>query len=172
MGRSKKIDWVSFVVFGFLVLSIVMAIVGVCIAWTSSSVTSVIGKTESTTSTLGDWAKLHENASKVSDGGLEGFAAMQAFAYITLALTALTTVLFVVSKFINVKFFRFLVMASAALLIISAIVCISLCFNFCGKYEVDAGVAATEVVPAAGAWLLTVFSVLGGGAGIVGAVKK
>lgn len=172
MAKSKKIDWVAFVVFGLLVLSIVMAIVGVCIAWTSSTVTSVIGKTEATTSTLGDWAKLHENASKVTDGGLEGFAAMQAFAYITLALTAVTTVLFVVSKFINVKFFKFLVMASAALLIISAIVCISLCFNFCGKYEVDATIAATEVVPAAGAWLLTVFSVLGGVSGFIGAVKK
>ena len=80
MSKNKKVDLLAFIVFGVLVLSIVMAIVGVCIAWTSSTVSSIISdKTETTT--LGDWAELNSSAIKFTDKGIDGFAAMQAFAY-------------------------------------------------------------------------------------------
>lgn len=175
MGKNKKVDLVALIVFGVLVLSIVMAIVGVCIAWTSTTVKAsdiLGGAAKTTTTTLSDLAEA--NSKLVKNGGdpIDGFNAMAAFAYITVILTGLTTVSFVVSKFVKVKALKWVTVALSLLLVVSAIVAIATAYSFCGNYKADALVASSNTVPAAGAWLLTVFGILGGAAGVVGALKK
>ena len=95
MGKSKKkIDVFSIVIFAVLVLAVVMVIVGICIDWTSTT-TTLLGHDSVSSNTLADWSELN---GKTQDG-IDGFGVMSAFAYITLALTALTAIVFVVSKF-------------------------------------------------------------------------
>ena len=173
MGKSKKIDLVALIVFGVLIVSIVMVIVGVCIAWTSSTAT-LLGKDSVTNRTLSEWTELNAELVKLNDKGYEGFGVMQAFSYITLALTVLTAIVFVVSKFVNVKVLKWVVVAVAVLTVISAIVLIATTYGFCGNLtNTDGGqFASTKTVPAVGAWLATIFAVLGGAAGAVGAIKK
>ncbi len=162
MSKNKKIDLFGFIVFGVLLLSIVMAIVGICIDWTAGKIESIIGNSESISFTLSELAK----------NDTDSFTVMQTFAYITLALTGAATITFVVSKFLNLGFFKFIVVVVCVLLIVSAIITIATTFSFCGNYKIDGGLVGTKCVPAAGAWLLTIFSVIGGLAGIVGALKK
>lgn len=174
MGKSKKTDVFGIVIFAVLVLSLVMAIVGVCIAWTSSTATVLGKESETVTNTLADLAKSNADAIKLSDKGLEGFGVMQAFAYITVALAALTAVVFVLSKFAKIKVLKWILIAVSALLVISAIVTVATTYGFCGKYSnSDLGVlASAKTVPAAGAWLLTIFGIVGGASGVVGSLKK
>jgi len=164
MGKSKKkIDLVALIIFGVLVVSLVMTIVGICIAWTSTT-GALSGNT--TTSKLSDWAKLNADMVKLTEKGLKGYGVMSAFAYITVALAALTAILFVVSKFANVKALKWTLVVLSVLLIVSAIVTISTTYGFCKDYTI------AKQAPAAGAWLVTVFGFLGGAAGAVGALKK
>lgn len=172
MAKSKKIDIFSLVIFGVMVLAVVMAIVGVCIAYTSATASAAIGGSKTTTSTLADWAEVNDAAVKLGGEGLKGFGAMSAFAYITLVLSAVTAVVFVVSKFVNVKFMKWVLLASGALLIVSAVVALITAFTFCSSYGADIGIASTKCAPAAGAWLLAIFSVISGAAGVVASLKK
>lgn len=172
MSKSKKVDLISLIVFGVLAVSVIMAIVGVCIAWISTSVESIAGNSEPTTSTLADLAKANSEQYKLTQKNIDGFVGMQAFAYITLVLSALTAIVFVVSKFVDVKVLKFVVLGVSALLIVSAIITIALSFSFCSDYKVDVVIAKSKTVPAAGVWLLSIFSILGGGAGVIGALKK
>ena len=169
MAKKNKIDLWSLIIFGVLVVSLIMVIVGVCIAWTSTTVT-LLSKDSVSTTTLAKWA---ESNSKVEDG-IDGFGAMAAFAYITLALAALTAILFVVSKFVNVKIMKWALLAVSALLVVSAIITIALTYSFGGKLSnSDLGeFASGKTAPAAGAWLASIFGIVGGAAGSVGALKK
>lgn len=164
MGKSKKIDLVALIVFGVLVVAIVLAVVGVCITWTSY--TGLTNKV--VTETLGDLAEQNQNAIKLTKESLEGFNVMQAFAYITLAMTILTAIAFVVSKFVDIKVLKWVVIGIAALTVISAIVSIATTCGFCDK-DFSELLGRT---PAAGPWLLFVFSVIGSGAAIGGSLKK
>lgn len=177
MGKSKKIDLVAIIVFSVLVIAIVMAIVGVCIDWTSTTSSAAVVGSSTSTSKLSELADANK---KLVDNGadpLKGFGAMSAFAYITLALAALTTVVYVLSKFLNVSFLKWVVIGLSALLVISAIVAIATTFSFCSNYKMDASIggvnlANSKTSPAAGPWLLSIFGILGGAAGVFGALKK
>lgn len=169
MVKKNKIDLTALIIFGVLIVSIIMVIVGVCIAWISTKAT-LLGSSEVATSKLSELA----DANSKSKEGIEGFGAMQAFAYITLVLTILTAIVFVVSKFVDVKILKWVVLGVAALTIVSAIVAIATSFGFCNKYtntELGA-LASSKTSPAAGAWLATIFGIIGGAAGVFGALKK
>ena len=178
MKKSKKIDLVALLVFGVLGVSIVMAIVGICIDWTTTTSSTLLTGSNTLTSKLADLAENYAKLQEIKDtSGMEGFTVMQAFAYITLALTVLTAIVFVVSKFVNVKALKWVVIAVSALTVISAIVMIATSYGFCSKYSADLtignlNIANSTTSPAAGPWLLCVFSVLGGAGGVVGALKK
>ena len=70
MGKSKKkIDVFSIVIFSVLALSIVMAVVGICIAWTATTVKVADllgGASKTTTSKLSEIAEAN---SKLVDAG-------------------------------------------------------------------------------------------------------
>ncbi len=154
MAKSKKIDVLSLVIFGVMVLAIVMAIVGVCIDYTAST-----SKYLSSSSTLAQLGELNSYLT------VDGYGAMAAFAYITLVLSIVTAIVFVVSKFIDVKVMKWVVLAVSALLILSAIIALIIAFTFCSTYK-------DSIAPAAGPWLLAVFSILSGAAGVFAALKK
>ena len=173
MTKSKKIDIIGLVILGVLVISVILTIVGVCIDWTTST-TTVVGQKGVTNTTLAKWAENNSNMIEINDNGYEGYGAMAAFAYITLALTILTTLVFVVSKFVDVKVLKWVLVGVAALTVVSAIVMIATTYGFCGNLtnEKYGSWASAKTAPAAGPWLLFVFSLLCGGAGVAGALKK
>ena len=169
MAKSKKLDLITLILFGVLAVCVIMVIVGVCIAWTTAN-TAVGGKT--VTITLSEWAEHIADAVKLSDEGLKGFSVMQAFAYITLVLTILTAIAYVVSKFVDIKVLKWVVVGVAALTVISAIVAIATSYSFCGTDGAKVVCLSKEVAPAAGAWLTAIFGIVGGAAGVFGALKK
>lgn len=176
MGKSKKkIDVFSIVIFSVLALSIVMAVVGICIAWTATTVKVADllgGASKTTTSKLSEIAEANSKLVNAGSDPMEGYGVMSAFAYITLALSVVTTLVFVISKFAKVKVLKWVLIAVAALTVVSAIVAIATTYSFCGKYAADFIVGDAKTVPAAGAWLLAIFGIVGGAAGVAGALKK
>ena len=136
MGKSKKkIDVFSIVIFSVLALSIVMAVVGICIAWTATTVkvADLLGGASKTTTLK--LSEIAEANSKLVDAGsdpMEGYGVMSAFAYITLSLSVVTTLVFVISKFAKVKVLKWVLIAVAALTVVSAIVAIATTYSFRG----------------------------------------
>lgn len=172
MAKNKKIDLVALIVFGVLLVSIILVVVGVCIDWTTTTGSSVLGESVEKFK-LSDWAEANGKAKD----GIDGYGVMAAFAYITLVLTILTAVAFVVSKFVNVKVLKWVVLGIAALTVISAIVLIATTYSFCANYKMDVDIfginlANAKTSPAAGPWLAAIFGIVGGAAGAVGALKK
>lgn len=171
MGKSKsKFDVLSLVIIGVMALALIMAIVGVCISWLSVSAKNVMGKTTTEFATL---AKMVEANDKVDKALYSSLDAIYAFAILTVILSALDLTLYILSKFLKVKALKFVVAALSALLVVFALLSIILtftCYNtdLC-KVTINLG---GSFAPAAGAWLLAVFGVLGGAAGIAGALKK
>lgn len=171
MAKDKKLDLITLILFGVLAVCVIMVIVGVCIDWTSTTAkaSDYLGGGSSTeTAKLADWAEANSEAKE----GIDGYGAMAAFAYITLAMTILTAAAYVVSKFVDVSVLKWVVLGLAALTVVSAIVAIATTYGFCDKYQADIGIATATTAPAAGAWLAAIFGMLAGGAGITGALKK
>lgn len=169
MAKNKKLDLLTLILFGVLAVSVIMVIVGVCIDWTSSTVT-LLGKDTVDTQTLANWAESNSKAKK----GIDGYGAMAAFAYITLVLVLLTAIAYVVSKFVDISVMKWVVVGLAALTVISAIVVLITTYTFCGNLtDTDGGQwASAKTAPAAGAWLAAIFGIVGGAAGVFGALKK
>lgn len=171
MSKNKKLDVLTLILFGVLAVAVIMVIVGVCIDWTSTTakVSSALGGGSSTeTAKLADWAEANGKAKD----GIDGYGAMAAFAYITLVLTILTAIAFVVSKFVDVSILKWVVVGLAALTVISGIVVIITTYTFCGNYKAGGLVGEITTAPAAGAWLAAIFGMIAGGAGITGALRK
>ena len=169
MAKNKKLDLITLILFGVLALSVIMVIVGVCIDWTSSTLT-VFGKDTVDKSTLANWAEANSD----TKNGIDGYGAMAAFAYITLVLAILTAIAYVVSKFVDISVMKWVVVGLAALTVICAVVAIITTYTFCGNLtKTDGGQwASAKTTPAAGLWLTAIFGMLAGGAGITGALKK
>jgi hypothetical protein len=157
MAGGKKIDLVKAVAFGALVVSLVLIIVGICLDWvvyeTSNALTGKIT------------SKYALGSEYITD--FDGYGAMAAFAYITLALAAVAVVLVVVNYFLKNKIVNFCILGVSALIVVSGIVCLALTYSFSAKIFLEIG-----YVPAAGPWLVFVFAVIGGAAGVVGSLKK
>ena len=162
MAKSKrKFDVVGLVVFCALLVSLALVITGVCIAWTTVKAGSG-SLTLSSSSTLGNWLEAQ------GEGEIEGLNLNAAFAYLTLAFAAVTFILFVLTRFLKLKIVRLLTGVSAILLVVCAIVTLITAYTFCNTQSV----AVASVSPAAGVWLVFVFGLIGGGAGLIGVRKK
>ena len=162
MAKSKKkIDVVGLVAFCALLVSLALVVTGVCIAWTTVKAGSG-SLTLSSSSTLGNWLEAQ------GEGEIEGLNLNAAFAYLTLAFAAVTLVLFSLTRFLKFKIVRLLTGVSALILAVCAIVTLITAFTFCGGLENGIGTFS----PAAGVWLVFVFGLIGGGAGLIGVRKK
>jgi hypothetical protein len=153
MAGGKKIDLVKAVAFGALVVSLILIIVGVCLDWVVNNLSSKLN--------------LSYPLSDLSQG--DGYGAMAAFAYITLALAAVAVVLVVVNYFLKNKIVNFCILGVSALIVVSGIICLALTYSF---VENTLGGSDLGFAPAAGPWLVFVFAVIGGAAGVVGSLKK
>lgn len=170
MANSKKLDVVSIVIIAVLVVGLILTIVGICTNWISQTLT-VAGKSIDEPLKLKDYVE-----NEVTD--MDGFGAMYAFSIITIIVTALAAVAYVVSKFVDIKVLKYVVIGVSALAIICAILALILTFTHINAAYSDAIDAAESmggkytVVPAVGCWLLAIGGILGGAAGVYGGLKK
>ena len=174
MADKKKFNVVSLVILSVLGVAFIMGIVGLCIDWFGMAY-----KGESEMYKLKELIDANSEAKKLADlvhqkakVPFPGAEAAQAFGIIAVIAAALTAGFYVVSKFIDIKAFKFVTIGLAALLIVSALVAL-ICTFVCGTSESckklqEEGV---KILPAAGAWLLSVFGILGGAAGVYGGLK-
>lgn len=161
MAKSKKkIDAVGLIAFCVLLVSLALVVTGVCIAWTTVKAGS--SHTLSYSTTLGNWLEAQ------GEGEIEGLNLNAAFAYLTLAFAAVTLVLFVLTRFLKIKLIRLLTGVSALVLAVCAIVTLITAFTFCNGQ----GGSIASCSPAAGVWLVFVFGLIGGVAGLIGVRKK
>lgn len=162
--NKKKFNVLSIVVLAALGLAFIMGIVGICIAWLSAKMPG--------TSAVTDTLKELLDTNKVVDA-YKGLEAIEAFAILAIISSALTAVSFVISKFINIKPLKYVTAGLAALLTLSALLAIILtatCTNT--TYFQKAKAANASFVPAAGAWLLSIFGIIGGVLGLIGSLDN
>ena len=171
---NKKFNIVSIVILALLGVALIMGIVGLCLDWWSMS------------------AEGHSEAAKLKDlidankeikdlGGKAVYAgaeAAQAFGIIAIIAAALTAVSYVVSKFVDIKALKWVTVGCAALLIVSALVALICTFIFgtseylkAMKEAADKAGSKLTYMPAVGCWLLSIFGVVGGAAGVYGGIK-
>lgn len=171
MSSKKNGKWnlFSLIVFAVLVVSVVMAIVGICIAWTSTTSSSQLLGTGSTTYVkISNWFE-QNNAQAVN-----GFAVNAAFAIIAVVSVGLAAITYVLSKYINKKVVKFVALAFAVLAVAAGIVTIITAYTFVnGLGSIDFGfIGKGSCGVAAGPWLVFVFAVVGGIATALGSFKK
>ena len=174
MANNKKFNVVSIVILAVLAVALIMGIVGLCIDWFGATY-----KGESEMMKLSELIKANADAKKLADAfhkkaelPYPGAEAAQAFGIIAVIAAALTACSYVVSKFVDIKALKYVTIGLAALLIVSAVIAL-ICTFVCGSSELckmakDNG---ATVAPAAGAWLLSIFGILGGAAGVFGGIK-
>ncbi|MCD8040384.1 MAG: hypothetical protein LUF82_02585 [Clostridia bacterium] len=155
---KNKLTLANIIVCAVLLVMAVLTIVGVCVNYISLSIT-LLGSTATDGYALGNEMLT----------GADGYGAMAAFAYITMALAILTLILYVVYKLFDIKVLKLVTLGAAALLVICAVVALILAFTFGGGEGSDW--ASYSVTPAVGAWLLFVGGILGGITGVTGALK-
>jgi hypothetical protein len=168
MSEQKKINIFNLITLFVVFASLILTIVGICIGWVTISFTVIgIGDNSLFTATGSTYTLANTTSFSGSD-------AMVAFAYITLALCALTAVVYTLNFFLKNEKLKYVCLCVSALLIISAIVCIALSYSFSNNlcnYEINGNTIGSTSL-AAGPWLVTIFSLLGGMASLLGSLKK
>ena len=155
---KNKMTLADIIICAVLLIMAVLTIVGVCVNYTSLSIT-LLGSTSSTGYALGNEMLT----------GADGYGVMAAFAYITMALSLVTLLAYIVYKVMSRKILKTILFVAATLLLISAVVAIITAFTFGGGEGSDW--ASYSVTPAVGAWLLAISGILGGITGVAGAIK-
>ncbi|MDE7256826.1 MAG: hypothetical protein K2N50_02575 [Clostridia bacterium] len=168
MANNKKFNVVSIVILAVLAVALIMGIVGICIDWMTMSM-DVFGAKVSESTKLADMVK--EN--KDLGGDLyKAIDAVQAFGIITIILAALTAVAYLVNKLVDIKILKLVIIVLGAALAVCALLTLILTFvsttSEACKAAKDAG---AKFMPAAGAWLLSIFGIVGGAAGVYGGLK-
>lgn len=166
--NNKKFNVLSIIVIVTLGLSVIMGIVGICIAWLSAKMP--------TGSVITDTLKELIDSNKIIEI-YKNLEAIEAFAILTIIFSAFALASYIVSKLVNIKILNkvlsyvtpclsALVIVSALLSIILTVTCTSTDVCIAAKDE------GMKFSPAAGAWLLTVFGVIGGIMGIIGTLDS
>jgi len=173
MAKKSKMSLFGIIIAAVLLVTFALTVVGLCIDWTATTV-EIAGKSSTTTTTFPKWLEAQATA---KDNGAEGnkkFETNAAFAIITAILGGLTLISYGAKILTKSKIANLLTLALSALLIVSAVVTISTAYAFTG----DMGSASIGdfakggTVPAAGAWLVTIFGAVGGVCGLLGALRK
>lgn len=172
--NNKKFNVVSIVILAVLAVALIMGIVGLCIDWWGMS-----AEGESEAAKLSQLISENKDFKDFSGKAMyAGVEAAQAFGIIAIIAAALTAVSYVVSKFVDVKVLKWVTLGCAVLLIVSALVALicTFCFGTSDylkaiKDAADAAGSKLTYMPAAGCWLLSIFGIVGGAAGVYGAIK-
>lgn len=155
---KNKINLANIIVCAVLLVMAVLTIMGVCVNYIGLSIKTVLGNSY-TGYALG---------SDMLTGG-DGYGAMAAFAYITMALAIIALILYIVYKLLDIKALKLAMFAESALLVICAIAALILAFTFGGGDGNDW--ASYSVTPAIGAWLVAIGGILSGATGVIAALK-
>ena len=87
-------------------------------------------------------------------------------------MAALTAVAYLVNKLVDIKILKLVIIVLGAALAVCALITLILTFvsttSEACKAAKDAG---AKFMPAAGAWLLSIFGIVGGAAGVYGGLK-
>ena len=176
--NNKKFNIVSIIILAVLGVALIMGIVGICIDWLNAT-TEAAGMKMSNATKLADMVKENKEYKDFSgESAYLGIEAVQAFGIIAIIAAALTAISYVVSKFVDIKALKFVTIGCAVLLIVSALLALILTFTctnsdlFKGlKEEAENHGGKITYMPAAGAWLLSIFGIVGGAAGVYGGIK-
>lgn len=163
---KKKFNLLSIVALVSLGLALIMGIVGVCINWLNMTISGV-----SESSNLSDLLDLNKLAGNLLFNGLD---AILAFAIIAIIAAAGAAVLFVLSRIFSAKPLKYIAGALSGLLIISAVLVLFLTF-ICTNTDVCKNLKETQdakYIPDVGAWLLSIFGIIGGVLGAIGALDN
>lgn len=171
--KKKGISTVSLVLVLVMIVGVALAFSGLFIDWTTTKTeTGIIDASTESAWTLQDWADTNEAAAKL-DGEVEYFVLTNIFAWIAAAAVAVAAVLFVLKLVIRLKLLGILGGVAGIVAIVSGILAIVFTILMGNNYGLDLGViASSTTMPAIGCYLLTIGSVLGGGAAIGAAVKS
>lgn len=167
MATKKKIDVLSIVICAVLLVATVVSIVGVCIAWISS--TGSVTGTSYPSETISDLLEASDALVSAGGNAISGLNANAAFAIMAVIFCGLTLVGYLLSKLFDIKVMKFIVLALAILAIVCAVVTLITAYTVAGDEVYYLG---RDAKPAAGVWLVTIFGVIGGCAGAFAAIKK
>ncbi len=176
--NNKKFNNVSIIILAVLGVALIMGIVGICIDWLNAT-TEAMGVKVSNATKLAEMVKDNkEYKDAMGKDAYLGIDAVQAFGIITIIAAALTAVSYVVSKFVDIKALKFVTIGCAVVLIVSALLALILTFTCTNsdmfkalKEEAENYGGKITYMPAAGAWLLSIFGIVGGAAGVYGGIK-
>lgn len=160
MANNKKFNVVSIVILAVLAVALIMGIVGICIDWMTCTV-------EVSNHSSSEGAKLADCV----EAELKNIGVVNAFAILTIVMAALTAVCYLVGKFVNVKALKWVTLGLAVALIVCALLALVLTFTTASAESSEVMGMKSTFAPAAGCWLLSVFGILGGAAGVYGAIK-
>jgi hypothetical protein len=169
MAESKKFDVKSIVIIGVIVVALVLTIVGICVNWISAT---YLGQTEA--GKLSKWVDANSDYKKyLNTEPYSGINAVNAFAILSIVFAALTAIAYVATKFVDNKIVKYVALGVSALLVVFALLALILTFTTISNSDGFKSItnAGGTVKTAAGPWLTAVGGVIGGAAGIYGAIK-
>ena len=164
MEKTKKFDIESIIILSILAVSLIMGIVGICIPWVLETVkvSETAKRQVINTVTIDDYFKKELM-------GTSGFWTMFSLAIATISANAVVIGIYILSRFIKTE--KFIPLWSACILLSCVlIICsvLALCFTQFHIKEVYSSDAVGYLgLAGAGAWLLSVFGVIGGIAGVL-----
>lgn len=176
MAKKKaKLNVFGLVMLLVILVSLIMTIVGICIAWTATTVeSSLAGASKTSTSTLAELLEANANAKELGAEGNAKLEASAAFAIITVVLAGLTLISYALKSVLNLKIVKLLTLILSLALVVCAVITLITTFTFAGSAgSADLGaIVKGSTAPGAGAWLLAVFGIVGGAAGTIGCFAK
>ena len=163
--RKSKMNTAALGGAAVALIMLVLVIVGICVDW--MSVVNVPGSIidDVFDTDIGDRIGY---ALTECEWEADALGAMTAFAYITIAASALTFLSATATVFAKKSILKFVTMILAAITVVSAVVVLICTYNYCG----DPVLSAFDAAPAIGAWLMTIGGVLCGLAGALTALKS
>ena len=163
--RKSKMNTAALGGAAVALIMLVLVIVGICVDW--MSVVNVPGSIidDVFDTDIGDRIGY---ALTECEWEADALGAMTAFAYITIAASALTFLSATATVFAKKSILKFVTMILAAITVVSAVVVLICTYNYCG----DTVLSALDAAPAIGAWLMTIGGVLCGLAGALTALKS
>lgn len=163
---SKKLNTNAIIAIVVAIVGLVLVIVGLSIDW----VTVKVGEM-SETGVLKDLADMNDGYKAMADKSMDGYDAMVAFIYVTLAAGIIAVIAAAASVFINAKIVKGIAVGAGAVTLICAILALVFTFVFCNNELLKLG--GMEMVPAIGAWLLVIGGVVcGAGSAAVAKANK
>ena len=169
--KGKKAGSFGYILLLCILVTTVLAVVGVCIAWVNYSSENALEILESSNDfKLGDLFETYKDSEAEIAGS---FRVVAAFGILTVILSGATLVLAGISKVLGWKLFRFLLIVAAVVCVVCAVVSIVTTYTYCDKafgFEIG-DIAKGSWSPAAGAWLTAVGGALSGLLGIGAAAK-